>query len=85
MCEYADKNDAIIISYGFKSYAPFFYGKVSPRPSEEKEMRWLQHSKTEKTILFVSKINNTDLDENPSYKLILKKGGYKLFRRETSP
>ena len=85
MCEYADKNDAIIISYGFKSYAPFFYGKVSPRPSEEKEMQWLQHSKTEKTILFVSKINNTDLDENPSYKLILKKGGYKLFRRETSP
>ena len=85
MCEYADKNDAIIISYGFKSYAPFFYGKVSPRPSEEKEVQWLQHSKTEKTILFVSKINNTDLDENPSYKLILKKGGYKLFRRETSP
>lgn len=84
MCEYVKSKDGIITSYGFKSYATHFYSKVKPRPSEEKEMDWLLHAKTNKQIYFVSKIKNTDLDNNSEYKLIFKKGGYKLFQRNTS-
>lgn len=84
MCEYVKSKDGIITSYGFKSYATHFYSKVKPRPSKEKEMDWLLHAKTNKQIYFVSKIKNTDLDNNSEYKLIFKKGGYKLFQRNTS-
>lgn len=84
MCEYADKENAVLISYGFKSYAPYFYGKVDPRPSAEKTNDWLYHSKTEKTILFVSKITNTELDEKQEFKLIMQKGGFKLFERTST-
>lgn len=85
MCEYAERKDAILVSYGFKSYAPYFYGKVDPRPSEEKDMQWLLHAKTDMKILFVSKITNNDLDQNPEFKLIQEKGGYKLFERIIEP
>lgn len=81
MCQLADNNDAILISYGFKSYAPYFYGKVKPRPSEEKSDQWIYHGKTEKTIYFVSKVTNDDLDKNVDYRLIMQKGGYKLYER----
>lgn len=85
MCEYAEQNKAILVSYGFKSYAPYFYGKATPRPSEEKDMQWLLHANTDKKILFVSKITNKDLDQNPEFKLIKQKGGYKLFERIIEP
>lgn len=85
MCEYADQNEAILVSYGFKSYAPYFYGKVAPRPSAQKEMQWLLHAQTDQKLLFVSKVTNKDLDENPEFKFILQKGGYKLFERITQP
>jgi 4-amino-4-deoxy-L-arabinose transferase-like glycosyltransferase len=85
ICEYADQKDAILISYGFKSYAPYYYGNVAPRPSEQKEMQWLMHAKTDQTVLFVSKVNNSDLDKNQEYELILQKGGYKLFKRMCKP
>jgi hypothetical protein len=85
MCEFAEQKEAILVSYGFKSYAPFFYGKVDPRPSEEKDMQWLLHAKTDKKILFVSKITNKELDQNPELKLIKQSGGYKLFERIIDP
>lgn len=81
MCEYAEQQDAILSSYGFKSYAPYFYGKVKSRPSNEKEAQWLYHAKTNKKLYFVSKVTNKELDVNPDFKLIMQKGGYKLFER----
>lgn len=83
MCEMAREHNAIITPFGFKSYAPYFYGKVQPRPLEEKNSQWLYRAKTDKTLYFVSKITSKELDDDPNFKLIKKKGAFKLYKRDT--
>ncbi len=75
--------DAYVESYGYKSYAQYYYFQQPAGLSEKRlNQDWLLNGDIDKTVYFVSKSNNTELDEHPNFKLIKKVGGFRFYVRE---
>lgn len=81
-CERYGQQDVYLERYGFKSYVPYYYGKVPPgRPKHTKDMDWLLNGKIDKPVYLVSKITNTELKDHPEIEFLGTKGGYNFYRR----
>ncbi len=75
--------DAYVESYGYKSYAQYYYFQQPAGLSEKRlEKDWLLNGDVDKTVYFVSKSNNIELDDHPNFKLIRKVGGFRFYVRE---
>lgn len=85
MLESISDKDCYIETYGFKSYAHYFYGEVKTgnRP-ESKDQNWLLTGPIDKPVYFLSKSTNTELDTINDVHLVSIKGGFRLYRRNTS-
>jgi len=72
-----------ITSYGYKSYAQYFYFKTPMYLNPNaKEINWLLSGKIDKPVYFVTKITDTgQLAKYQDIKLIEQSGGYALFYR----
>ena len=74
--------DCYIESYGYHSYATYFYGKVAyGNPKESKELSWLFDGPVDKDVYIATKINNTNLDNHPNLRLYKVSGGFKFYHR----
>ena len=74
--------DAYIESYGYKSYAQYFYADQKPVAGENrKNLEWLVNGPIDKPVYLVTKSNNTDLDDHANMRLIRKEGGFKFYKR----
>lgn len=75
--------DVYISSYGFKSYAPYFYGWVKqdkdPRSSD---VRWLIEGEIDKPVYLVTNKPDTELSRNNAFTLVKARGGFYIYRRD---
>lgn len=74
--------DCYVESYGYKSYAQYFYGKKpSEARPESRVFDWLMNGDIDKPVYLVSKVTNTELDEHPNFKLLRIDGGFRIYKR----
>ena len=77
--------DCYVIAVGHKSYAPYFYTYRKPEyhkhPKSEDE-DWLLHGDIDKHVYIMTKNGSDSYDQNPELKVVLKKGGYVVYKRE---
>ena len=75
--------DVYISTYDFKSYATYFYAKAKPAQNPKaSDIRWLIDGNIDKPVYLVSKNPSTELKLNPSFKMVLAKGGFYIYKRE---
>ena len=78
-----ENEDCYAESYGYKSYAQYYYFKQPYGLSEKrKDREWLLNGNIDKPVYFVSKSTNLELDTHPNFTLIGKKGGFRFYKRE---
>jgi 4-amino-4-deoxy-L-arabinose transferase-like glycosyltransferase len=76
--------DAYIIPVGYKTYAHYFYGKISPENAVKKsdEAKYLENQ-TDKPVYVISKISRGDLTkEYPRLLQISSEGGYNFYKKD---
>lgn len=79
------KNEpALIYTYGFKSYAHFYYGErtVANSSNEYLPAGQLAADESSRLIYYISKEPNHELDTVKGFQLMMKEGGYRLYKRE---
>tara|TARA_B110000285_G_scaffold111291_1_gene126333 strand:+ start:739 stop:2379 length:1641 start_codon:yes stop_codon:yes gene_type:complete len=77
------EEDCYTESYGYKSYAQYYYFNQPFGLSEKRKDRdWLLNGDIDKPVYFVSKSTNLELDTHPNFKLIGKKGGFRFYKRD---
>ena len=81
--ESIQEEDCYTESYGYKSYAQYYYFNQPFGLSEKRKDRdWLLNGDIDKPVYFVSKSTNLELDTHPNFKLIGKKGGFRFYKRD---
>ncbi|MBL1279154.1 MAG: glycosyltransferase family 39 protein [Fluviicola sp.] len=74
--------DCYVESYGYKSYAQYYYFQQPYGLSEKrKDQTWLLTGNVDKDVYMVSKSTNTELDANANFKLVRKVGGFRFYKR----
>lgn len=81
MYESLKTKDVYVESFGFKSYAQYFYSK-KPFTEDPKSMNWLLSDSIDKPVYLVTKSTNIELDARNDFKLIEANGGFKLYRKD---
>ncbi|MCO4815024.1 MAG: hypothetical protein KC454_09945, partial [Flavobacteriales bacterium] len=77
------EEDCYAESYGYKSYAQYYYFNQPFGLSEKrKDREWLLNGDIDKPVYFVSKSTNLELDNHPNFLLIGKKGGFRFYKRD---
>lgn len=80
--------DAYYITAGYKSYLPYFYGKVKPITREEaREKEWIISGPVDKTVYLSVKrtrINEAFHERYRNFELLYSKGGFSFYRRMPS-
>jgi len=75
--------DVYVTTFGFKSYAQFFYFQKQPSIVHPDELDYLVHGPIDKPAYFVTKVTTTDLPQVcPDCKLIKQEGGFMFYRRD---
>lgn len=82
MVESVANEDCYIETYGFKSYAQYFYGQVKPGHERSLDRGYLLEGPVDKPVYFVSKCTNLELDDHPNFELISAKGGFRMYQRK---
>lgn len=76
--------DAYYMSYGFKTYTYYYYGKMIP-PSNPMyhDREWLYHGELDKPLYFSSKVQSVKYiaDEIPDAEFLYRKNGFYFFKR----
>ena len=75
--------DAYINSFGYKSYAQYFYANQKPGNNEKLQDReYLLNGPIDKSVYFVTKSTNRELDNHPNFMLLKAVGGFRFYKRE---
>ena len=75
--------DCYVESYGYKSYAQYYYFKQPYGLSEKRKDRdWLLTGDIDKPVFLVSKSTNKELNNHPNFKLLKTEGGFNFYQRE---
>jgi hypothetical protein len=74
--------DCYIESFGFKSYAQYYYAQTPYGLREEsKDIVWLLKGEIDKPVYLVSKSTNRELDDYPGFEFITAEGGFRFYKR----
>lgn len=74
--------DCYVESFGYKSYAQYFYVRSDKDKREEaKDMVWLLTGDIDKPVYLISKSTNRELDNYPGFEFVEAKGGFRLYLR----
>lgn len=75
--------DVYFDAIGYKSYIPYFYGKVPYRKNDKsKDQDWLIDGDIDKPVYFLSKYDYLFLESRPYFRRVGEKGGFTLWKRE---
>jgi len=75
--------DCYVESYGYKSYAQYYYFQQPYGTSEKrKDFNWLLTGDIDKTVYLVTKSTNKSLDAHKNFNLIKKVGGFRFYKRD---
>ena len=77
--------DVYVMTVGYKSYLPYFYGKVKPPTDAEKATdEWLIEGPVDKDVYLSTKVTRIDaafLRRFRNFERLYEKGGFAFFRR----
>lgn len=74
--------DAYVTTYGYKSYAQYFYAAQPCGLSDKRnDTQWLLSGKIDKPVYFVSKVTNRELDAYPDITFLKSEGGFRFYVR----
>jgi hypothetical protein len=75
---------ALIYTYGFKSYAHFYYGERTPANASNEYLPEgnAAADESDSLVYFIAKEPNHELDTSSGYHLMATEGGYRLYQRE---
>ena len=80
--EEVQQEDVYVMTYGFHSYAPYFYFK---QPNDNLERRankgWLISGDIDKPVYIIAKITDTELSGKSDLTLLKEEGGFRFYRR----
>lgn len=77
------EEDCYFDAIGYKSYIPYFYGKIPYREDEKsRDLDWLIDGEIDKPVYFLSKYDYTFLESRPAFKKVKEAGGFVLWKRE---
>ena len=75
--------DAYVSTYGYKSYAQYFYAAQPYGLSDKRtDTQWLLSGSIDKPAYFVTKVNNTELDRYPDVIFLKSEGGFRFYVRK---
>lgn len=75
--------DAYVETYGFKSYAQYYYARLPYGENPDRtNMEWLLTGAIDKPVYLVAKVTENGLDAYPEIQLIGREGGFKFYKRE---
>jgi hypothetical protein len=75
-----------ITTYGFKSYAPYFYFKYPNEANKQTDdANYLLNNQMDKPVYFIAKGPVSDLDKHPLVKLVGQQGGFKFYEKVITP
>ncbi len=82
-CKRLAGQDVYLSTIGFKSYAPYFYGRVRPGGDpRRKDQRWLLEGEVDRPVWFIAKIQRVEeLRRHPNLELRELRNGFALFER----
>lgn len=75
--------DVYLTTYGYKSYAPLYYGQVQPPThAMAKSKHWLLSGKADKPVLISTKVSLTPgfEEQYPEAEFLYEKNGYRFYR-----
>ncbi len=82
-CKSLQGKDYYVETYGFKSYAHYYYGRVPYGLSEKRlDQQWLLNGDVDKSVYMISKITNNELNDHPNFELIETRGGFNFYLRK---
>ncbi len=76
--------DAYFTTYGFKSYVPWYYGRMQPHTNEKAQNQdWLKYGEVDKTVYISCKLtHHQELEEKiPDATLMYAKNGFYFYKR----
>jgi hypothetical protein len=75
-----------VTTYGFKSYAPYFYFKYPNQANKQTDdANYLLNNQMDKPVYFIAKGPISDLDKHPLVKLVGQQGGFKFYEKVITP
>jgi 4-amino-4-deoxy-L-arabinose transferase-like glycosyltransferase len=75
--------DAYVETYGYKSYAQYYYARLPYEASTERtNMDWLLKGPIDKPVYLVTKVTETGLEAYPDIRLLGIEGGFKFHKRD---
>lgn len=75
--------DVYVMTYGFHSYAPFFYFKQPDNNVDKRaDKDFLLNGAIDKPVYIIAKITDKNLVTKPGLKLIKEEGGYRFYLRD---
>jgi hypothetical protein len=76
------QKDCYYDAIGFKSYVPYFYGRVPYKRNEKAtDLNWLIDGDIDKPVYFLGKYDYLFLETRPAFVKVEEKGGFILWRR----
>ena len=75
--------DVYVMTYGFHSYAPFFYFEQPNNAIDKRaDKGYLLSEEIDKPVYIITKITENRLEDRTDIKLIKEEGGYRFYMRE---
>ena len=75
--------DVYVTTYGFHSYAPFFYfAQPNDNPDKRADKEYLLNGPTDKPVYIITKITDTTLVGRSDLQLLKEEGGYRFYLRQ---
>lgn len=75
--------DVYVTTFGFKSYAQYFYFRKQPEPKKEsRDNEWLLKGNIDKPACFVAKsTSRKEIEQIPGVMFLYQKGGFAFYER----
>jgi len=79
---HSDEN-AYLVTYGYKSYAHYFYGEVQPNNALKNDLKWVIENEPNKTIYISVKLKdyqNFEKEYENLYQFLYQNGGFRFYK-----
>ena len=82
-CQSLAGQEVYIKAIGYKSYVPFFYGRIQPGHPQQHDPNWLLTGPIDRDVWLLTKIHRAaDLQAFPELEEVGRKNGFVFFRRK---
>ncbi|GIV42893.1 MAG: hypothetical protein KatS3mg035_0016 [Bacteroidia bacterium] len=78
--------NAYLVTYGYKSYAHYFYGKIQPHNALKNDLQWVLDNEKNKIIYVSTKLKdyqNFEKEYQGKFQFLYQNGGFRFYKIQT--